>query len=131
MKTKVLISFAVTVKLICAFVLVYAECWFSHELQMREQRHALAEIPQYEQSFNAVHLCLYRSLLKGFLWPFWDAAYIYMNLQLCGIGMYDNLSRPGPPGPEVIKLLSCSTQLSMKFQMHTEIIKICRKFRFT
>ena len=30
-KTKVLISFAVTEKLICAFVFVYADCWFSHE----------------------------------------------------------------------------------------------------
>ena len=30
MKTKALISFAVTAKLICAFVLAYAECWFSH-----------------------------------------------------------------------------------------------------
>ena len=30
MKTKVLISFAVTAKLICAFVFAYADCWFSH-----------------------------------------------------------------------------------------------------
>ena len=30
-KTKALISFAVTAKLICAFVFVYADCWFSHE----------------------------------------------------------------------------------------------------
>ena len=29
-KSKVLISFAVTGKLICAFVLAYADCWFSH-----------------------------------------------------------------------------------------------------
>ena len=29
-KTKALISFAVTVKLICAFVFAYADCWFSH-----------------------------------------------------------------------------------------------------
>ena len=35
-------------------------------------------------------------------------------------------------GPEVIKLLSCSTQLSMKFKLllNTEIIKIGRKFGF-
>ena len=31
MKTKALISFAVTVKLICAFAFAYADCWFSHE----------------------------------------------------------------------------------------------------
>ena len=29
-KTKALISFAVTAKLICAFVFVYADCWFFH-----------------------------------------------------------------------------------------------------
>ena len=30
-KTRALISFAVTAKLICAFVFAYADCWFSHE----------------------------------------------------------------------------------------------------
>ena len=30
-KTKVLISFAVTAKLICIFVFAYADCWFSYE----------------------------------------------------------------------------------------------------
>ena len=29
-KIKALISFAVTAKLICAFVFAYADCWFSH-----------------------------------------------------------------------------------------------------
>ena len=29
-KTKALISFAVTAKLICTFVFAYADCWFSH-----------------------------------------------------------------------------------------------------
>ena len=29
-KTKALISLAVTAKLICAFVLAFADCWFSH-----------------------------------------------------------------------------------------------------
>ena len=29
-KTKALISFAVTAKLICAFVFAYADCWFPH-----------------------------------------------------------------------------------------------------
>ena len=29
-KTKALISFAVTAKLVCAFVFAYANCWFSH-----------------------------------------------------------------------------------------------------
>ena len=30
-KTKALISFAVTAKLICAFVFAYAKCWLSHD----------------------------------------------------------------------------------------------------
>ena len=30
-KTKAMISFAVTPKLICVFVFAYADCWFSHE----------------------------------------------------------------------------------------------------
>ena len=30
-KTKALISFAVTAKLICVFVFAYAQCWFSHD----------------------------------------------------------------------------------------------------
>ena len=29
-KSKALISFAVTAKLICAFVFTYVDCWFSH-----------------------------------------------------------------------------------------------------
>ena len=29
-KTKALISFTVTSKLICTFVFVFADCWFSH-----------------------------------------------------------------------------------------------------
>ena len=31
-KTKALISFAVTAKVICAFVFAYANCWFSHAM---------------------------------------------------------------------------------------------------
>ena len=31
-KTKALISFAVTAKLICIFVFAYADCWFSHDV---------------------------------------------------------------------------------------------------
>ena len=30
-KTKALNSFTVTAKLICVFVLAYADCWFSHD----------------------------------------------------------------------------------------------------
>ena len=30
-KTKALICFAVTAKLICVFVYAYAKCWFSHD----------------------------------------------------------------------------------------------------
>ena len=31
-KTKAMISFPVTAKLICAFAFTYADCWFSHEM---------------------------------------------------------------------------------------------------
>ena len=34
-KTKALISFAVTKKLICVFVFAYAKCWFSHDAAHR------------------------------------------------------------------------------------------------
>ena len=30
-KTKALISFAVSAKLICVFVFAYSKCWFSHD----------------------------------------------------------------------------------------------------
>ena len=30
-KIKALISFTITVKLICVFVFTYAKCWFSHD----------------------------------------------------------------------------------------------------
>ena len=43
-KTKTLISFAGTAKLICVFVFAYADCWFSHEV---------AHISlQYQRSFK-------------------------------------------------------------------------------
>ena len=32
MKTKVLISFAITAKLICVFVFAYADCWFVYDV---------------------------------------------------------------------------------------------------
>ena len=44
-KTKALISFAVTAKLICVFVFAYADCWFScaaaHIVHLIIQRHAI------------------------------------------------------------------------------------------
>ena len=38
MKTKALISFTVTAKLICAFVFAYAKSWFSHDAAQIWQR---------------------------------------------------------------------------------------------
>ena len=56
-KTKALISFAVTAKLICAFVFAYADCWFSH---------GAANIKQFEFSFFTafrnsclLHVCVF------------------------------------------------------------------------
>ena len=40
--------------------------------------------------------------------------------------MRDNFNKDKLPGPEVIKLFSCSTQLSMKFSLST-IKYICMK----
>ena len=45
-KTKALISFAVTAKLICVFVFAYADCWFSHgvaHILGISQKHVLLE----------------------------------------------------------------------------------------
>ena len=36
--TNALISFAVTAKLICVFVLAYAKCWFSHEAALNSNK---------------------------------------------------------------------------------------------
>ena len=41
-KTKALISFAVTAKLICVFVFAYAKCWFSHDAAQIVGCHAAA-----------------------------------------------------------------------------------------
>ena len=44
-KTKALISFAVTAKLICVFVFAYAKCWFSHDAaQMFIERHGCCQL---------------------------------------------------------------------------------------
>ena len=45
-KTKALISFAVTAKLICVFVFAYADCWFSHEAAHILFVAVLYQIPQ-------------------------------------------------------------------------------------
>ena len=38
-KTKALISFADTAKLICVFVFAYAKCWFSHDAVQLNSTH--------------------------------------------------------------------------------------------
>ena len=43
-KTKALISFAVTAKLICVFVFAYADCWFSHGAAQMLNRTSLRKI---------------------------------------------------------------------------------------
>ena len=50
-KTKTLISFAVTAKLICVFVFAYADCWVSHEVAHFIE--AVNDISQYLINFNA------------------------------------------------------------------------------
>ena len=52
-KTKALISFAVTAKLICVFVFAYADCWFSHEAaQMISLRQAAQDTVGITHSVN-------------------------------------------------------------------------------
>ena len=46
-KTKALISFTVTVKLICAFVFAFAKCWFSHDAA-----HILFWVPWHSGNFE-------------------------------------------------------------------------------
>ena len=64
MKTKALISFAVTAKLICAFVFAYADCWFSNEAAhllclvcvLTHQKHLelfAHDVVEYSVSFTA------------------------------------------------------------------------------
>ena len=49
-KTKALISFAVTAKLICVFVFAYADCWFSHEeAQPYEPRREIIGLQGFRQ----------------------------------------------------------------------------------
>ena len=53
-KTKALISFAVTAKLICVFVFAYAKCWFSHDEAQNicEQRHIYMSADLTKGSFG-------------------------------------------------------------------------------
>ena len=68
-KTKALISFTVTAKLICAFVSAYAVCLFSHEaahMLLSKFRQMLADIhPFVMQLFKSsiLKICLYMCML--------------------------------------------------------------------
>ena len=58
-------------------------------------------------------------------WPGLQVTYFRLKVEWTGILL--NI-----PGPEVIKLLSCSTQLSMKFELliYIEIAKVNENFGF-
>ena len=69
-QTKALISFAVTVKLICVFVFVYVKCRFSHDaahlfFANRESRpsHDIAHIYIYMLFFKYVQICIILCIL--------------------------------------------------------------------
>ena len=63
-ETKALISFVVTVKLICAFVFAYAKCWFSHEAaQMSYLRRRIVLSNIYGVKTKVDQLCNYCRLL--------------------------------------------------------------------
>ena len=65
MKTKALISFAVTAKLICVFVFAYADCWFSHEAA--HLNHCLFYFNDPEKADGTYFSVLY-STDVGFMW---------------------------------------------------------------
>ena len=68
-KTKALISFAVTAKLICVFVFAYADCWFSHEKA---------------QMYSYCHNCNYLLLSAWFLFILAGIAQdIFLHLTAC------------------------------------------------
>ena len=53
-KTKALINFAVTAKLICVFVFAYAKRWFSHDTAHMVKTN-LPEICTFEWIFTFIH----------------------------------------------------------------------------
>ena len=63
MKTKAQISFAVTAKLICAFVFAYADCWFSC---------VVAQVLMLKRncSICLAHHIHEHLVMKKCLWPF-------------------------------------------------------------
>ena len=57
-KIKVLISFAVTTKLICVFVLAYADCWFSQEAaQMSDEVFACCIQRHFKDQYCSSKTC--------------------------------------------------------------------------
>ena len=63
-KTKALISFAVTAKLICAFVFAYADCWFSH---------AAAHMMKFVKAFRI------KGMFTYFHFVLWAVAFILLR----------------------------------------------------
>ena len=71
-KTKALISFAVTAKLICVFVFAYADCWVSHEAA-----HILRELGSKQTLYKVLGS---RKLGKRHFY-FSDKCHLYFNEQ--------------------------------------------------
>ena len=80
-KTKALISFAVTAKLICVFVFAYAECWFSHAAAQ------LVFLPLYEPGDPRSNP--FFSLFLFFFFFLCQYKYMYLNLQLFNCNALD------------------------------------------
>ena len=73
-KTKALICFAVTAKLICVFDFAYADCWFSHEaahIYKKHQRTKLSTFsyatsqPCVDEVFNLIRIYMKASLMQS------------------------------------------------------------------
>ena len=67
MKTKALISFAVTAKLICIFVFAYAKCLFSHDAAHLSETSTLPST-HVEVCFSSVICCTFLLLQNHLEW---------------------------------------------------------------
>ena len=88
MKTKALISLAVTVKLIYAFGFAYSDCWFSHEaahilLQLHPELHPDLRfiLLEYhaEKGYKREHMiCFLKRFSSSFEIGYWKIRFSYI-----------------------------------------------------
>ena len=85
-KTKALISFAVTAKLICVFVLAYAKSRFSHHAaHMQESRVSLDMNHILQNLYSSFCRLLKDTLLYMYILFIWIMHVYYINIYIQGI----------------------------------------------